>query len=250
MKNNDLSWSPTFPTSILLASEDHNLYTFDIRRLSTPSQIYKAHVSAVTSCDWSPTGTEFVSGGWDRTLRIWQEGHGTHPEVYHTKRMQRVLAAAFTADARFVLSGSDDGNVRVWKANASEKLGIVTARERSAIEYRNALKERWKMDAEIGKVQRYARAQPSDRPGGTVCTYGRLYTNTIDYIGAGCYRNPCTRLDSSNGRWRRQTGSRRSGAGGTRARAIANPRQNGRKWSSRNRANTVVLSTRCCYFPS
>ena len=55
----------------------------------------------------------------------------------------------------FVLSGSDDGNVRVWKANASEKLGIVTARERSAIEYRNALKERWKMDAEIGKVQRY-----------------------------------------------------------------------------------------------
>jgi WD40 repeat protein len=100
MKNNDLSWSPTFPTSILLASEDHNLYTFDIRRLSTPSQIYKAHVSAVTSCDWSPTGTEFVSGGWDRTLRIWQEGHGTHPEVYHTKRMQRVLATAFTADVR------------------------------------------------------------------------------------------------------------------------------------------------------
>ncbi|KAI0289668.1 WD40 repeat-like protein [Russula brevipes] len=154
MKNNDLSWSPTFPTSILLASEDHNLYTFDIRRLNTPTQIYKAHVSAVTSCDWSPTGTEFVSGGWDRTLRVWQEGHGTHPEVYHTKRMQRVLATAFTADARFVLSGSDDGNVRVWKANASEKLGIVTARERSAIEYRGALKERWKMDAEIGKVQR------------------------------------------------------------------------------------------------
>src|SRR5579863_6968473 len=60
MKNNDLSWSPTFPTSILLASEDHNLYMFDIRRLNTPTQIYKAHVSAVTSCDWSPTGTEFV----------------------------------------------------------------------------------------------------------------------------------------------------------------------------------------------
>ena len=158
MKNNDLSWSPTFSTSILLASEDHNLYTFDIRRLNTPTQIYKAHVSAVTSCDWSPTGTEFVSGGWDRTLRIWQDGHGTHPEVYHTKRMQRVLTTAFTADARFVLSGSDDGNVRVWKANASEKLGIVTARERSAIEYRNALKERWKMDAEIGKVQRCARS--------------------------------------------------------------------------------------------
>jgi hypothetical protein len=146
--------------------------------------------------------------------------------------MQRVLAAAFTADARFVLSGSDDGNVRVWKANASEKLGIVTARERSAIEYRNALKERWKMDAEIGKVQRYAHS--------CLINPAVLYSNIIiDYIGVGIYRNPCTRLGSSNGRCKRQTASRRNGAGGIRARARANPRRHGRKWSSRNRANIL-----------
>ena len=89
MTSNDLAWSPTFPTMILLASEDHNLYTFDIRKLNAPRQIYKGHVAAVMSCDWSPTGQEFTSGGWDRTVRIWKEGQGTHPEVYHTKRMQR-----------------------------------------------------------------------------------------------------------------------------------------------------------------
>lgn len=89
MQSNAISWSPTFPTTILLASEDHNLYTFDIRYLDSPTQIYKAHVAAVMSCDWSPTGLEFVSGGWDRTVRIWQEGRGRAPEVYHTKRMQR-----------------------------------------------------------------------------------------------------------------------------------------------------------------
>ena len=88
---NSLAWSPTFPTSILLASEDHNLYTFDIRQLDSPTQIYKGHVAAVMSCDWSPTGTEFVSGGWDRTVRIWKEGIGRQPEVYHTKRMQRYV---------------------------------------------------------------------------------------------------------------------------------------------------------------
>jgi DDB1- and CUL4-associated factor 13 len=91
MQSNSLAWSPTFPTAILLASEDHNLYTFDIRHLSTPSQIYKAHVAAVMSCDWSPTGLEFVSGGWDRTVRIWKEGQGHSPEIYHTKRMQRLV---------------------------------------------------------------------------------------------------------------------------------------------------------------
>jgi WD repeat and SOF domain-containing protein 1 len=89
MQSNALAWSPTFPTTILLASEDHQLYTFDIRYLASPTHIYKAHVAAVMSCDWSPTGTEFVSGGWDRTVRIWQEGKGHSPEVYHTKRMQR-----------------------------------------------------------------------------------------------------------------------------------------------------------------
>jgi len=238
MKNNDLSWSPTFPTSILLASEDHNLYTFDVRRLSTPTQIYKAHVSAVTSCDWSPTGTEFVSGGWDRTLRIWQEGQGTHPEVYHTKRMQRVLSTAFTADARFVLSGSDDGNVRVWKANASEKLGIVTARERSAIEYRGALKGRWKMDAEIGKVQRCAPffffgcdlslTQTHLSP----CRPFLLNeTHAIDRLGAGTYQSPYIRLHSSNGRWKRRSALRRNGGGVTHVRARANPRRSGKRWS-------------------
>jgi len=90
-RTNSLAWSPTFPTSILLASEDHNLYTFDIRNLATPTQIYKGHVSAVMSCAWSPTGTEFVSGGWDRTLRVWKEGEGREGEVLHTKRMQRCV---------------------------------------------------------------------------------------------------------------------------------------------------------------
>ncbi|EMD36877.1 hypothetical protein CERSUDRAFT_51790 [Gelatoporia subvermispora B] len=154
MRSNSLAWSPTFPTTVLLASEDHNLYTFDIRSLNTPTQIYKAHVAAVMSCDWSPTGTEFVSGGWDRTVRIWKEGVGTAPEVYHTKRMQRVMSTLYTADARYVLSGSDDGNVRIWKAHSSDKLGVITARERAAIEYRDALKDKWKMDAEVGKVSR------------------------------------------------------------------------------------------------
>lgn len=89
MRANALSWSPTMPTSILLASEDHNLYTFDVRALTSPTQIYKGHVAAVMSCDFAPTGTEFVSGGWDRTLRLWKEGEGKGSETYHAKRMQR-----------------------------------------------------------------------------------------------------------------------------------------------------------------
>lgn len=66
-----------------------------------------------------------------------------------------MTSTLFSGDARFVLSGSDDGNVRVWKAKASEKLGVVTARERAAIEYRNKLKERWSVDTEVSRISRY-----------------------------------------------------------------------------------------------
>lgn len=66
----------------------------------------------------------------------------------------RIFSTVFTADARFVLTGSDDGNVRIWKAKASDKLGVIDARERAAMEYRETLRERWKMDSHVGKVSR------------------------------------------------------------------------------------------------
>lgn len=66
-----------------------------------------------------------------------------------------VLSTLYTSDARFILSGSDDGNVRLWKANSHDRLGVMDTRERNAIEYRDALKQRWKFDTEVGKVLRY-----------------------------------------------------------------------------------------------
>lgn len=66
-----------------------------------------------------------------------------------------MTSTVYTADSRFVLSGSDDGNVRIWKARASDKLGVVTTREKAAIEYCDSLRERWKMDSQAGRVARY-----------------------------------------------------------------------------------------------
>lgn len=48
-------------------------------------------------------------------------------EVYHTKRMQHVMCVRWSADSKYILSGSDEMNIRIWKANASEKLGVVRA---------------------------------------------------------------------------------------------------------------------------
>lgn len=72
-------------------------------------------VSAVMDVDYSPTGREFVAGGYDRSVRIFAHNGGHSREVYHTKRMQRVFAVRFSGDASYVFSGSDDMNLRVWK---------------------------------------------------------------------------------------------------------------------------------------
>ena len=66
--------------------------------------------------------------------------------------MQRVFTVKFTGDAKYVVSGSDDTNVRLWKANASEKLGRELPQERAANDYRNTLKKRFAHMPEIRRI--------------------------------------------------------------------------------------------------
>lgn len=86
------------------------------------------HVAAVIDIDYSPTGREFVTGSYDKTIRIFEAAKGHSREIYHTKRMQRLTSVLWSLDSKFVLSASDEMNIRIWKANASEKLGTVRQR--------------------------------------------------------------------------------------------------------------------------
>ena len=149
-----------------------------------------------------------------------------------------MLSTVFTADARFVLSGSDDGNVRVWKSNASEKLGIITARERAAIEYRDTLKERWKMDTQIGKVQRCV-CEPSVAP-------LRSFLTRISIAEAGTSRSRFTRLRPSSVRCWRLSVSRRSAGESTRGQGTTSQRQRERRLSSRSRHELACVHYTFC----
>lgn len=129
----------------------HSSYLFDMRRLKKPLNVFKDHVSAVIDMDFSPTGRELVTGSYDKTVRIFEvdkvcgvfiyavlfaflfyvlinfcllQGHSR--EVYHTKRMQRITSVMWTLDNKYIMSGSDEMNIRIWKAKAWEKLGTVS----------------------------------------------------------------------------------------------------------------------------
>ena len=95
-------------------------------------------------------------------MRLYSTDKGHSKQCYHTKRMQRLTCVAWTKDNRYavshssggkfkfilprfryILSGSDEMNIRLWKARASEKLGIMKDRERTAFDYAEKLKEKY-----------------------------------------------------------------------------------------------------------
>nr|XP_023021235.1 DDB1- and CUL4-associated factor 13 [Leptinotarsa decemlineata] len=126
LRTNKLAWNPMEPYIFTSANEDYNLYTFDTRNLKQPTNVHMDHVGAVTYVDYAPTGKEFVSGSYDKSIRIFVAEKGHSREIYHTKRMQRLTCVHWTLDNKYIISGSDEMNIRIWKARASEKLGPVS----------------------------------------------------------------------------------------------------------------------------
>jgi WD repeat and SOF domain-containing protein 1 len=155
MRSNGVRWNPMQPMNFTVANEDCNLYTFDMRKLTKAISWHWDHVLAVIDLCYSPTGQEFVSASYDQTVRLWSVDASRSRDVYHGKRMQRVLCCAFSSDSRFVFSGSEDTNIRVWKTKADQKLGVLTEREKHAVAYRDKLVEKFSRLPEIKRIKRY-----------------------------------------------------------------------------------------------
>lgn len=151
-RNNALAWNPYEPLNFTTANEDGRLYTFDMRRLDGALQVHHGHVSAVLDVHYAPTGREFVTAGHDRSIRIfsWRDAHNR--EVYTAPRMQRVSCVRFSLDARFVVSGSDDFRIRVWKARAARPIGPLVPRERVKLDYAASLIERYQHQPDVRAV--------------------------------------------------------------------------------------------------
>lgn len=155
LRTNQISWNPMQAFTYTAANEDYNLYTFDMRQLSSAVRVHKGHISAVITVDYAPTGLEFVCGSYDRTIRIFPADKINSREVYHTKRMQRISHVAWSLDDKYILSASDEMNIRLWKARASEKLGVLKPRERSAMAYNDSLKKKFEAFPEVRKIAKF-----------------------------------------------------------------------------------------------
>jgi hypothetical protein len=94
-----------------------------------------------------------ATASYDRAVRLYHTHQGTPHDTYTNRRMQRVLSLSHTADSYYLLSGSDEGVLRVWRTRADRRPGPApSARMASALQYADALKARFKHAPEIKRI--------------------------------------------------------------------------------------------------
>ena len=69
--------------------------------------------------------------------------------------MQRVFSVCYSQDAQYVISGSDDTGIRLWKSDASAQHGQMLNREKHKQAYKSAVKKRYKHLPEISRIDRH-----------------------------------------------------------------------------------------------
>jgi WD40 repeat protein/serine/threonine protein kinase len=78
------------------------------------------HNGHATCVVYSPEGKRALSGGFDRTVRLWdlEKGAQVRQFVGHTNV---VWSVAFSQDGRYALSGSEDKTVRLWEVETGKE---------------------------------------------------------------------------------------------------------------------------------
>ncbi|KAI5189736.1 DDB1- and CUL4-associated factor 13 [Nematocida sp. AWRm77] len=151
-----VSISPEQDTRIVAGLNCGNLHIYNVMYPSAPERVYRGHASPVLGIEYSPSGKHILTGSLDRTVRVFNNDlTHTQENIYHNKRMLGVNAVSCTNDGNYVLSGSVDGNLRVWKINPNYSLKVLTRKEEESRVIGTLLKEKYRDVAQVSSIRRH-----------------------------------------------------------------------------------------------
>jgi WD40 repeat protein/outer membrane biosynthesis protein TonB len=99
--------------TIAFAAPDQTIRIYDAMSLQETQSLPAGHTGAIKSIAFTPNGQRLVTGGDDKSVRVWDLSAGKELRRYslHTGA---VLAVAVSPDGRFAFSGSTDKTIRQW----------------------------------------------------------------------------------------------------------------------------------------
>lgn len=77
----------------------------------------------ITSIALSPDGKYLVTGGYDRTIRLWDIMSGREVRKF-SGHQSAVNSVTFSKDGKFIVSGSSDETVRIWDVSNGKEFKI------------------------------------------------------------------------------------------------------------------------------
>lgn len=161
---NALSIHPSRHRQVVVALNSGDLKQYNLDALAKGKggyvteheRIFRGHVGPVLDVQHAASGHKIISGSTDKTIRIFHN-HREHTQdnVYHNRRMQAVTALCCTDDGNYIVSGSTDTNLRVWKVDPNRSLKAMTQREKDSRAAGNLLKEKYSAVQQISNIRRH-----------------------------------------------------------------------------------------------
>lgn len=138
----------------IFVGTDGGLLVYDVRNMEKEIRKFET-VAGVRSVDGVKNkiccGT---SDGLIYTFNIDKFNNIIYEDMYYSQRMGIVHGVTYSEDQNYIVSGSDDGSIRVWKSNSNQKT-LLGYRERKNEEYKNKIKEKFKMVGEIERIRQH-----------------------------------------------------------------------------------------------